>query len=498
MNFFQLLAFGLGFFFLQAAKASSILYVNLNSTNPSPPYADWNSAATNIQDAVDAAESGDVVIVSNGVYNFGTRQFTNSLNRVAVTNAITLQSVNGRETTIIDGGQIARCVYLSDGSRLDGFTLTNGNAGNKEGGGAFCQSTNAFIANCLIVSNSSTYGGGVIYGTISNSIISLNHSSTSGGGVESSLLNNCYLSNNLAVAFGGGVSGLATLNNCVVSGNIAYEGGGGVYRSTLNNCLVINNQSFSSGASGTHGCAVNNCTICSNGFPAAVVVEALPSFVTNTLNNCIIYYNAFPITGPTNILFHCCFQRIASYGGQNGFTNAPLFVNLAAGDYRLQSNSPCINSGRNSPLTSERDLDGNPRSVGGTVDIGAFEFQSPPSTLSYFWAQKFQIPLDGSADFIDSDGDGMNNWQECVAQTNPTNSQSFLQMYSPSNGISGVTLTWQSVSNLTYFLQRSSDFAAQPVFSTIRSDIKGHEPLTSFIDVSATNAATYFYRIGVQ
>ena len=90
----------------------------------------------------------------------------------------------------------------------------------------------------------------------------------------------------------------------------------------------------------------------------------------------------------SDLLSYCCTQP-QSTNGFGHITNAPLFVDLVGGNLRLQSNSPCIYAGNNAYAPAGPDLDGQPRIVGGTVDIDAYKFQTPTSVISYAWLQQY-------------------------------------------------------------------------------------------------------------
>jgi hypothetical protein len=602
--------------------SATVRYVNLSSANPLPPYDDWSIAATNIQDAVAVSDGGDTVLVTNGMYSVGGAViYGQETNRVALTNAITLLSVNGPQATRILGGTQTRCVYVGSNSVLSGFTLTNGHArtsgdvtNEQSGGGIWCENggmvTNCVVAgnstaasgrgggiyggtvydstltnnvagfggaaaltslfNCTLVTNSAPYsppfgyGGGVYRGTLSNCTLIANgwgYGVTGGGAYQSTLYHctlltnsasygggaaygsalynctlrgnsggatyqcvnsnctitanqgpvgggtsqgtnyNCALTGNFAYELGGGAS-QGTLYNCVLSGNVAsnltsIDGkGGGAHSATLYNCLIVSNRAFNVGG-GAYASTLYNCTVVGN-----AATNTGGGVYSNLCYNCIIYFNSAPsgsnyfaISGQ---LMNCCTAPFPN--GSGSFTNAPSFVNVTAGDFHEQTNSPSINGGFNLGNLPSTDLDGNPRIVGYSVDVGAYEYQGPDRGLPIPipWLRNNGLPTDGSANYADTDGDGMNNWQEWIAGTNPRDASSALRLLSPVVSPSGATVTWQSVGGKSYFLQRAGDLGVQPAFQTLSSNILGQAGTTSYPDTNSLGNGPFVYRVGVQ
>jgi hypothetical protein len=318
---------------------SPVYHVALESHNPQAPYNSWATAARDIQSALDVAIPGSVVLVSNGVYATGGRAvFGTMTNRIAVTKALTVRSVNGPETTVIrgqgpTGNEAIRCAYLGNGAVLEGFSLSDGATQEDDdpeggsGGGVLCESTNAVVHGCILSGNSAE---------------------TAGGGAYSGTLITCWIFSNSTGSYGGGVAS-GTLFNCVLTGNEARWNGGGAAWSVLNNCTLAQNDADRGEGEGADSCILNNCIL------------YLDYADTSELRYCLTTH---PQDGTSNIV------------------DDPLFVNAAGGDFRLQPASRCIDAGNNLYVAGSTDLDGLPRIVGGTVDIGAYEFQGVPARLN--------------------------------------------------------------------------------------------------------------------
>jgi hypothetical protein len=215
----------------------------------------------------------------------------------------------------------------------------------------------------------------------------------------------------------------------------------------------------------------------------------------STLRNSIVWNNR--INWFSSSFTNCC--TTLDPGGEGNITNSPGFVVSPYDFYpHLQSNSPCINAGNNAYVKTPIDLDGNPRISSGTVDMGAYEFQgSSGSSAFHSWLASYGLPSDGSADYVDSDGDGMNNWQEWIAGTNPTDAASALRMVSATRNGNDVQVTWQSILGIGYFLQRTTNLSATPSWSNIVTNLPGQNTITGFTDTNAAALSPLFYRVGV-
>jgi len=402
--------------------SADTLFVCPVSTNPVPPFTNWATAATGIQQAVNAAAAGDDVVVTNGTYG-----------AVSVEKALLLRSVNGPQVTIIDAARQSRCAYLTNGASLAGFWLRHG-AADVFGGGVFCASSDVFLTNCVITDNT-------VYTNSNGSAIG------SGGGVYGGTLYNCVVASNSAAAVGGGAIA-STLYNCTVTGNHADRRGGGVYNTAATNSIVYSN------------------------------VAVLP-------------YNDYDLAQ----FDHSCTAPMPTNGVGNT-TNEPLFVNYLAGDMRLLGTSPCIDAGDNSGVVTSIDLAGHPRIVRGRVDMGAYEFQGTNPIVFYAWLQHHGIVIDGTTDYQDPDGDGMNNWQEWVCYTCPTNPLMNLHLTSVVPVGANVAVHWQNAGGVTYFLERSTNLASP--FKVIATNLLGWSSEYVYTDTNAAGHGPFFYRVGVR
>ncbi len=321
-----------------------------------PPFSDWSTAATNIQDAVNAAMDGDTVIIGDGHYLLDAT--------IVVTSNIVIQSLNGPEVTIIDGQGHVRCFMLGNSMCvIDGLTISNGYLGTlfASGAGIYCSSLDPIITNCVITANVNT---------------SLNGN---GAGVYLGTLYNCVVSHNAAPqkVIGGGCAG-STAYNCVIFDNAAFQGGG-IAKGNAYNCSIYENAALQGG--GIAEGQAYNCTITRN-----AVGDSGGGMYKGVAVNSIIWGNNPPIPGID--ISGALLQDVSDscspdlINGLNGnITNAPLFLDSENGNFHLLATSPCIDAGGNGFVLAAVDLDGNPRIKDGdfdgipTVDMGAYEFQ---------------------------------------------------------------------------------------------------------------------------
>lgn len=202
--------------------------------------------------------------------------------------------------------------------------------------------------------------------------------------------------------------------------------------------------------------------------------------------------------------------------GAGNISSDPQFVNLAANDYRLTANSPCVDAGTNvtTALTNflvaiTNDLDGVPRPLDGDgdglagFDIGAYEHllataDSNGDGIPDGWTWNYRLnPTDPNLATGNPDGDAHTTFQEWVADTDPTNALSRFRIETISPG-PPITVQFLSSSNRQYTLVYTTNLASAPVWMNVPSqvDIAGSGGLDSLADINWETER--YYRITVK
>jgi len=336
---------------------------------------------------------------------------------------------------------------------LNGFTIIGGNADdrhgdNSVGGGMYGTDGNPTITNCTFSYNEAHRGGAICCGN-SSSIISYCKFSGNrayyGGGVYTApegtpTIINCTFNGNHASRRGGGIFNQffssPTLTNCKIVGNTAGEEGssdgegGGVFNRDgcnpiLINCIITDNlviaRSYGGGGGGI--CTWNskidssqifiNCTFARNSAPRGNSLsydsreQDFPSTVQ--LTNCILWDSGNKIWNIDGSTIRITYSDVqGGWSGQGNININPLFVDADGADnifgtedddLRLLPDSLCVDAGDNSaiPQSIVTDLDGYPRIVNDTVDMGAYEFKLPPISELYYVGQVTASEDDGYA-----------------------------------------------------------------------------------------------------
>ncbi|MBH10297.1 MAG: hypothetical protein CMG74_08110, partial [Candidatus Marinimicrobia bacterium] len=274
-----------------------------------------------IQEGINASSNGDTVSVRNGTYmeniNFNGKN-------IALIG-------EDRETTIIDGNNIGRAVFIDGGSSLSNFTVQNGTGSSWDTRGSGIYANGNVILNNLIVKNNTNIegeGAGIFLDMVSNQIATLKNSLISGN-----------TGDGIVCSSGSPLIDNVTIINNSLAGIYLRPNASGSHPTLINSIIYgnsDNNQIHMSSGGNAHLSAID-ISYC--------LVEGGQSSISQVLNDTINW-------------------------GSGNLSVDPMFVDTANSNYHLQASSMLINAGH--PDSTDSD--------GSRADIGAYPFDTDNSS----------------------------------------------------------------------------------------------------------------------
>lgn len=334
----------------------------------------WGNAKKTIQGALDSLTSGGEIWVASGTYQeritLGNKRSV--YGGFSGTETDRTQRMAGAPLTILDGttGTAAGVVVIpanASGCVLDGLGLRNGSAGVIGGANAMfemrrCEATGN--ATGISIDSGSTV-------SITQTAVTANTLGIQATNVHSLVIANCRVVGNTGTATFGTMGGMSitgdtvALTDNLIAGNTGTQVGGlrlTMATATLRNNTIVANQATDGGA---------------------IYVTSPGSLV---LVNNIVALNSSGVFGTAGVTIdyrNNCFYGNGSYDinglpaplPEGGNLQAdPKFAGAAIGDFHIQPDSPCREAGTDyGIMPGETDVDGRPRVIGASADIGAFE-----------------------------------------------------------------------------------------------------------------------------
>jgi hypothetical protein len=412
-----------------------VAYVSLEGSDTHDG-ASWQTAKRTIRAAMDAlmaADGGGQVWVANGLYaaTLQISSFIHLYGGFAGAETATEQRNFAASPTIIDGQgsePVISAANTESPCRFDGFQVIDSVLPPSLVFGPLlvCDHSSITIANNAFLgdpasqrggveivggaptfTNNTVWGGSDAYGGVrceeTTAVVSgnlISHSRATGIEVmNSATLVPVITANVVSDCAGPGISffgqGLTVNRNTVtrnLGGGIRVSGAG----STLSNNLIVDNRGAASAllVGGSNIKTVNN-TIVGNVNTDATKPHYgcihLSGGMGLVFDNNIIAFNSSGIVNESvypvaaSLLWNVLFSNGSEdyIGIADPFADVPniptdpLFVDRAAGDYRLTSASPCIDVGAFTAYGT-LDLSGGARVIGSRVDVGAYEWSAEP------------------------------------------------------------------------------------------------------------------------